>query len=391
MNGRRKLTLLDLYSGLGGLSLGFEFTGSFSTLAGLDFYPPAVETFYSYHSPRSPILSQPQDLTRLEPSRVLDELGEAPDLIVGGPPCQGFSHAGRRLESIEEDERNIQVLRFLHYVEKMRPKAFLMENVSGILLTGQDSRYELLDNLTRHYRELGYAVSFKILNTAEFRVPQNRKRLILVGIRGARAPFVFPSPPCDGSESGGLGLYEKVNTVADALSDLPTPTEDEPQDYELPPQTALQAFLRQGSTCLHNHLVTNHSAEMLRKLAAQAVGTRLYPKWNHSWYRLNPDKPSPAVKENHRAPFVHFSEDRATSPRECARLQTIPDRIRLGRTKTHGLIMIGNAVPPIFSAHLATALAKQAFNVDVEVPWSVEHNPLKRLAPKRRKIPAVPG
>lgn len=374
MTKEHKLTVLDLYSGLGGLSLGFEYTGSFRTVAGLDFYPPAVKTFYSYHECKSPILTAPQDLTELEPQRVLDELGQKPDLIVGGPPCQGFSHAGRRLENLEHDPRNAQVFRYRDYVKAIRPKAFLMENVSGIALTGQGERHELLDGLVEEYRRMGYAVTFRLLNTVDYRVPQNRRRMILVGILGSRTPFSFPPAIC---EEGGLGIYDRYSTVADALSDIPTPIEDEPQPYGLPPQTPLQAFLRQGSNALYNHLVTRHSEQMTAKLSAQRVGTRLYPNWNHSWYRLMPNKPSPAVKENHRAPFVHYRENRATSPRECARLQTIPDRVILAGTKTHGLIMVGNAVPPIFSAHLATALANQAFGVDVAIPWDEDKSPLK--------------
>lgn len=284
---------------------------------------------------------------------------------------------------MEHDHRNAQVFRYRDYVKAIRPKAFLMENVSGIALTGQEERHELLDGLVEEYRQMGYSVAFRLLNTADYRVPQNRKRMIMVGILGGRTAFSFPPAMCDG-EDGGLGIFGSYLTAADALSDLPTPVEDEPQPYELPPQTPLQAFLRRGATALYNHLVTRHSEEMIGKLKAQKVGTRLYPNWNHSWYRLVPDKPSPAVKENHRAPFVHYKENRATSPRECARLQTIPDRVILAGTKTHGLIMVGNAVPPIFSAHLATALAKQAFGVDVAIPWDIDRSPLEPVKASSR-------
>jgi DNA (cytosine-5)-methyltransferase 1 len=117
---------------------------------------------------------------------------------------------------------------------------------------------------------------------------------------------------------------------------------------------------------------------MVERLKEQKVGTRLYPNWNHSWHRLDPEKPSPAVKENHRAPFVHFSEPRATSPRECARLQTVPDSYVFLGTKTAQLIMIGNAVPAILSAHVATEIARQVFNVEPPTPWDVKNNPLNK-------------
>src|SRR5205823_1545930 len=109
-----------------------------------------------------------------------------------------------------------------------------------------------------------------------------------------------------------------VSTVWDALSDLPSPVRDEPQPYGEKPRTGwLQEFLREGSDALYQHTPSRHSQDMVRRLRLQPRGTRLYPNWNHSWYKLDPDRPSPAVKENHRAPFVHYSEPRVTTPREC--------------------------------------------------------------------------
>jgi DNA (cytosine-5)-methyltransferase 1 len=367
-----KRSVLDLYSGLGGLSLGFEFTGAFRTIGGIDNYPPAVATFSFNHTFTTGLLSKPADMSVLQPLAVVDELGETPDVIVGGPPCQGFSHAGRRLEDLKEDSRNDQVFHFFRFVRDLRPKVFLMENVSGILRTGQAKKNELIDNLAAEYRALGYSVAWKVLNTAHYRVPQVRKRFIMVGIRDSATEFSFPSSPC--TEEPSL-FSEPMRTVLEALGDMPDPSAGFVK-YDRPATNALQRFLREDSDGIWNHLDTRHSEEMIERLKAQQVGTRLYPNWNHSWYRLDPSRPSPAVKENHRAPFVHFSEPRAASPRECARLQSIPDRYRLVGTKTAQLIMVGNAVPPIFSAHLATAIAEQAFSVAAPRPWTAASSPL---------------
>jgi len=372
----QKITVLDLYSGLGGLSLGFEFTGAFKTIGGIDNYDWAVKTFYHNHNDLNlRLVSQPQNLSQLEPKAVLDDLGEKPDVIIGGPPCQGFSHAGKRLESVQDDTRNEQVRHFLKFVKIIRPKVFLMENVSGILVTGQQKKNDLLNFLIDKYQALGYKTSWKVLNSADYRVPQRRKRLFLIGLLDNEKAFTFPEPSC-GETFDLFSNAEPFYTVGDALNDLPTPEEDEPQNYEEKPKTNLQKFLRVNSTALHNHLVTKHGKEMLIKLKKQKTGTRLYPNWNHSWYRLDPSKPSPAVKENHRAPFVHFAEPRATSPRECARLQTIPDHYILLGTKTAQLIMVGNAVPPILSAHIATGIAQQYFKIEIPYPWTSSHNPL---------------
>jgi DNA (cytosine-5)-methyltransferase 1 len=248
-----------------------------------------------------------------------------------------------------------------------------MENVSGILRTGQAKKHDLIDSLVREYRELGYAVEWKVLNSSGFRVPQHRKRFVMVGLRGRKKSFAFPAPVS--SESEAL-FAERALTVQDALGDMPSPRSEDPQPYESAADTPLQRFLRVGSDALYNHLETFHSDDMVSRLKAQEVGTRLYPNWNHSWYRLDPSRPSPAVKENHRAPFVHFAEPRATSPRECARLQTVPDCYRFIGTKTAQLIMVGNGVPCVFAAHIATEVARQGFGREPKIAWDAESNPL---------------
>lgn len=370
----RNIKVLDLYSGLGGLSLGFEMTGAFEVIGGIDNFDWAVKTFYHHHKLDLRLIATPQDMSCLDTNAVLDDLGTMPDVIVGGPPCQGFSHAGKRLEDMGDDTRNHQIFNFFRFVKDIKPKVFLMENVSGILNVGQSKKNELIGNLVAEYEKIGYSVSWSILNTMNYRVPQSRKRFIMVGVLDRKQKFTFPTPPCSTDDSF---LSESTYTVLDALGDIPSPTDENPQPYSIPASTDLQRFLRQNSSGLFNHLNTRHSDDMIQRLEAQKIGTRLYPNWNHSWYRLDPSRPSPAVKENHRAPFVHFSEPRATSPRECARLQTIPDRYELLGTKTAQLIMIGNAVPPVFAAHLATAIAEQFFNIRPASPWDLASNPMQ--------------
>jgi DNA (cytosine-5)-methyltransferase 1 len=370
-----KLKVLDLYCGFGGLSLGFEFTNAFEVIGGIDFYDWAVKTFYHNHPKLKSlkVLSNPCDMTALTTEEVLEDIGCKPDIIVGGPPCQGFSFAGKRLEEYLHDHRNEQVFHYLRFVKEIRPKAFLMENVAGIRVTGQKKKEHLIDYLIEEYEKLGYTTNWQVLNASDYRVPQNRKRFMLVGVLNGRK-FQFPEPPMQ--EASLYGGGEEKYTVFDALSDLPSPTTEEPQPHSLPAITPLQKFLRNGSNSIANHSITVHGEDMVERLRRQENGTRLYPNWNHSWYKLDPKRPSPAVKENHRAPFVHFSEPRATSPRECARLQTVPDNYVLLGTKTAQLIMIGNAVPAILSAHVATEIARQVFNTEPPIPWDMKNNPL---------------
>ncbi|MBI4510435.1 MAG: DNA cytosine methyltransferase [Deltaproteobacteria bacterium] len=342
------LTVLDLYSGCGGLSLGFELCGAYRVLAGLDKFEWAVRSFYENHPAACRGFSLPVDIGATTGDKIVEILGERPDVVVGGPPCQGFSKAGRRTGA---DPRNAEVWNFQRLTCELSPSAFVMENVDGLLTTGQATRGSIVSELADRFEGHGYAMHSAILDSAHFRAPQRRKRFFLVGLK-EKAHFAFPSPAC-GDEGP-----EPFCTVSDALDDLPTPLPQDPQPYgPKRPTTWLQRFLREGSHALHQHSLTAHAPEMVRRLRVLKQGTRLYPNWNHSWYRLDPERPSPAVKENHRAPFVHPAESRVVSVRECARLQTFPDRYRILGTKTAQLIQVGNAVPVLLAASVATSLA----------------------------------
>ena len=364
------MRVLDLFCGAGGLSYGFELTGAFSVVGGVDSFDRAMETFAANHVHASKKLAGALDITTLDPKDVKAAVGGRVDLIIGGPPCQGFSNAGRRLN---DDPRNQMIIEYQRFVREIRPMAFVMENVSGLLTTAQSRKGQIMEQLQEEYWELGYATAWKILNSADYRVPQRRKRLILVGTASKDRVFEFPEAPC-GEEPKMFRFPEAFQTVSNALDDLPSPTAADPQAYDAAPTTWLQRYLRKGSDTLHNHLQTKHSPDVLSRIEQQPQGTRLYPTWNHSWYRLDPTKPSPAVKENHRAPFVHHRENRATSPRECARLQTFPDKFILSGTKTHQLIQVGNAVPCLMAAHIATALASH-LGLRVPIPWDASKHP----------------
>ena len=372
--GQQQIGVLDLYCGMGGLSIGLEMTSGFEVLGGIDIYEPALDTFRIAHPGSAPGFHGPTDISGVRGSDLRSALGREPELIVGGPPCQGWSAAGRRLTAYKEDPRNRQVFEFLRIVREIRPPAFLMENVSGIKTTGQSRKNQLLEQLCDEYRDIGYEVVWKVLDASRYRVPQRRKRLFLVGTRKDMPSFVFPPAPC-GDAPDLFSGSEATQTVWDALGDLPAPEDRDPQGYNGAPESPLQWFLRANSDQLHNHLDTNHRPETVEKLRKQEVGSRLYD-WNHSWYRLDPTQPSPTIKMNNRAPAVHFREPRLISPRECARLQTIPDRVRISGNKTQQLTQVGNAVPSILAAHLGTALLEQVFRVTPAVIWDDRHNPL---------------
>lgn len=348
-------SLIDLFSGAGGLSLGFSLTKKFQLLAGIDNNFWALKTLYANHPEASDKFIQPQDIYELTGEILLQKLNlNHLDMLIGGPPCQGFSIAGKR---IPQDDRNELVWEFFRFVSELLPKAFVMENVPGLLLAKHINGETLIDVLQKRYAELGYACSLWHLNAVDYGVPQLRKRAFLVGFFGETR--IAPPTPTSVRNRDLFNQNPTIITSGYALNDLPEPNFSEPQSYLGNPINDYQNYLRDGSKALYNHVPAVHKPEMIERLKSQLPGTRLYPNWNHSWYRLDPDKPSPTVKENHRAPFVHPTEPRVTTPRECARLQSFPDRYVFYGTKTSQLMQIGNAVPPL----LAKAIAQKMVSV----------------------------
>lgn len=347
-------TLVDLFSGAGGLSLGFCLTKRFRFIAGIDNNEWALKTLYANHPEAVSAFSTPQDIQLLSGSNLLSALEvDNIDVVIGGPPCQGFSVAGRRNVA---DERNQMVWEYYRLIMELQPKIFVMENVPGLLLAVHKDGNKLTEVLQKEFEKIGYKCVLWKLNASDYGVPQVRKRTFLVGFRGAKE-VAMPRPFTNSVRDLFSDNLPPV-TVLDALSDLPEPVLSEPQTYNGGPYTEYQCYLRQGSAVLHNHTPSVHKPDMIERLRAQLPGTRLYPNWNHSWYKLDNNRPSPTVKENHRAPFVHPTEPRVTTPRECARLQSFPDRYVFKGTKTAQLMQIGNAVPPLLAKAIAVEVLK---------------------------------
>lgn len=180
----KELTFIDLFSGCGGLSLGFEKANYHSVLA-IDHWQDALDT-YAYNRPGTKTLCG--DIALLDPAQLKVEYGiNSVDVIIGGPPCQGFSIAGKR---IVEDERNTLYKSFVRFVEIFKPRAFVMENVPNILSIGQGIVRESVIN---DFKQLGYTISYKVLIASDYGVPQNRKRAVFVGLLDG-SEFSFPIP-----------------------------------------------------------------------------------------------------------------------------------------------------------------------------------------------------
>jgi DNA (cytosine-5)-methyltransferase 1 len=341
----KKKTVLDLFSGCGGMSLGFEQAG-FEIKLGIDNWNDALLTFKNNHK-NSNILEC--DLSLLEPSEIgIDSI----DVIIGGPPCQGFSIAGKR---IIEDERNDLYKSFVRFVSYFKPKVFVMENVPNILSMGNGV---IKSKIINDFVELGYNVNSQVLMSSDYGVPQNRKRAFFIGIKNNES-FEFPK-----------FIDMRKITSEEAISDLPDVSITDGFKYPLPPTSNYQKEIRNGSKYLFNHQLTEHKEKTIKIISLVPDGGNYKDlpehlkdtrKVNIAWTRLNSQKPSFTIDTGHRHHF-HYKFNRVPTVRESARIQSFPDDFIFFGSKTSQYRQVGNAVPPLLAKHLASRL-KEYLNV----------------------------
>lgn len=341
-----KYTFIDLFAGCGGMSLGFERAGFQQALA-IDNWQDALNT-YSFNNPDATVLCG--DLSKISPEDVKQQYNLSDvDVIIGGPPCQGFSVAGKR---IIDDERNKLYKSFVAFVKTFKPRAFVMENVPNILSIGGGA---VKDSILKDFEALGYTVTYKILLASDYGVPQNRRRAIFVGLNNEKQ-FSFPRP-----------AVEKPVTAKEALSDLPDATIDDGGQYTSEPQSEFQRLMRDGCNSVYNHQATVHTEQTQRIISMVPDGgnytclpieLQSTRKVHIAWTRLHSDRPSITIDTGHNHHF-HYLYNRVPTARESARLQSFPDSYVFQMGKTSQLKQIGNAVPPLMAEQIANELKKQ--------------------------------
>jgi DNA (cytosine-5)-methyltransferase 1 len=345
------LTLLDLFCGAGGLSLGFIRSG-FSVTAAFDNNEVAVKSYCQNLGPHA---------------RVLD-LANASDLpnatvIAGGPPCQGFSSAGMRRAG---DHRNNLVSRFAKIIGRLKPKAFVFENVEGFLTTDDGAHVlELLIPLV----ETGYQIHVRKINAANYGVPQHRKRVIAIGGLGWEPSFPTPTHTAFGAPGALLATRNLplTPTIRDVLEGLPFPQlspPGNPQGHYYQPLEGLDLeramALRPGETM--RDLPDRLHHESYRRRANRRVmdGTPTEKRGGApaGVRRLRNEEPSKAITGGACSEFLHPAEHRPLTIRECARLQTFPDDFTFFGGPSEQRQLIGNAVPPRLASLIATSVAE---------------------------------
>lgn len=341
------MNVIDLFCGCGGLSYGFESAG-YKILLGIDNDAKALETFELNHKASKSICG---DLTKITYDKDIKPIinNNKIDIIIGGPPCQGMSISGPRQF---DDPRNSLYLSYIRLVDEIRPKAFVIENVPGLvgLFKGK-----IKDSIIEKLTEMGYNIQFKILCAADYGVPQNRRRVIFVGLK--KGSFVYPEP---------IG---KIVTCEMALSDLPTLEKnigDENAKYLTSAENEYQILMRKNSKIVKNHIAAQHSEKVRKTISLVPDGGnykdlpdeyRNSRNFHVAWTRFASQKPAPTIDTGHRHHF-HYKYNRVPTVRECARLQSFPDDFIFLGNKTQQFRQVGNAVPPLLAKNLAESLKK---------------------------------
>lgn len=347
---KKKPTVIDMFCGCGGLSRGFMDAG-YEVLLGIDNNDDALISFRANHDGA---VGMNGDLfkgsTILEMASVINN--REVDLIIGGPPCQGFSLTGSR---IENDERNRLFNAMVHAVEFFQPKAFLLENVPGLAtLYNGKARQAII----KEFSKLGYTVKDQVLYAPDYGVPQIRKRLFFIGLLDGQE-FEFPAP---------ILTPDKYVTTGEAISDLHDFSFDdmgeEISEYRSEPKSKYQKMMRKNSKFLYNHVGTKHTDHVIEVISQVPEGGNhkdLPPgvgdsrKFNEAWTRYHRDRPSKTIDTGHRNHF-HYEFNRVPSVRENARLQSFPDDFRFYGNKTQQYRQVGNAVPPLLGYELGKKL-----------------------------------
>lgn len=382
------MNIVDLFSGAGGLTFGFQYkikkdrfvrNRQNNILFANEYDAQAAKAFHE-NFPNIPLIHD--DIANVTPESIakLNINIEKIDLVIGGPPCQSYSTVGKR----QYDERAKMYREYIRLLGILKPKIFIFENVTGLLSMKNDNNEPVLNDIKNMFADiygnglLSYEIKQEVLNAKNYGVPQSRDRVFLVGIRSDLDSncWTFPKQKY-GDEQGQLPFL----TVENAISDLPNLNEGETIDkYVLPPQNAYQALMRNGSVVLSDHFIGTYGDKIrtvienviqgegkryFNNLVDEGIVDRKYyltSGYNNTYGRLWWDRPSTTVTNSFGTPSalrcIHPLQNRALSTREGARLQSFPDWFKFCGNKYEKNSQIGNAVPPLLAIELAKQVKK---------------------------------
>jgi DNA (cytosine-5)-methyltransferase 1 len=388
-------SVLDTFAGAGGFSLGFELAGA-KVIGAIEMDSWACETF-KFNHPNATVMQG--DITTMSDEQILNSFGKFnPDIVLGGPPCQGFSICNKN-SGDPKDPRNSLFEEFIRVGRLLKPQVMIMENVPNLIKAKTESKELVVDIIKTELRNLGYHVEHRILEATDYGVPQIRKRLVVIA---TRKKMDNPFPEKTHTTMSAPDLLEaglrKCPTLWEAISDLPeieAREGSEEAEYSMPPHNEYQQLLRKGANKLFNHKSMNHSKRLVERFASMNWGDstsdvpdhlrplkRNSTEFSEKAYdqnnrRMHPERQCHTVPASFYANFVHPYKNRNFTAREGARIQSFPDWYvfkgkptvvshkllhREGRLDEKHLCQynqIGNAVPPLMAKAIAENILKQ--------------------------------
>lgn len=356
-----KHKVMDIFCGVGGFSKGFEKAG-FEVVLGIDNWDVALETFQNNHASSKVMKS---DIRELRDS-FFEDFRNKIDVIIAGPPCQGFSMSGKR---DPKDKRNTLFEEVIRAVYIIRPKIVIIENVVGILSMVNERGDSIRDIIIKKFDEIGYKTECRTLNAADFGVPQKRKRVIFIASRIGKIGFPGPSHSEKPSRTLGDRDIKKWVTVGDALGNIPA---SQTENYGHP-KSEFQKLMSNGTSIIYNHEAPNHSKEIIKRMSFVPPGgnwkdipSKYYNvggEHSNNYRRLDPDAPSITIKHATKSMIIHPYADRCLTVREAARLQSFYDSFVFSGTKFEQQQQIANAVPPMLGFAIANHIMKKLQSV----------------------------
>lgn len=357
-----RYSVIDLFAGCGGFSVGFEQAG-FKIIKAVEFDKQIAQTYHHNHKDTQLYI---EDIAKIDTEEYFTR--RESDVIIGGPPCQGFSMAGARIRNraFIDDPRNYLFKHYVNIVNIVRPKMFILENVKGILTMQKGEIFnEILKTFSNKKLFDGdrYYLHYKVVRTVEFGIPQKRERVVLIGMLNTDFDIDLMFEKVKSQLNMNSPAFFEPVSVWEAISDLATPTES--GTTALPePMTSYQQSLRYGCEITTNHIATEHNKKSCKRMRQIQEGENweklkepIHSVHSGAYGRLEKDKPAATITTRFDTPsggrFIHPTEDRTITPREAARLQSFPDSFEFTGTKSSICKQIGNAVPPKLSYFLA--------------------------------------
>jgi DNA (cytosine-5)-methyltransferase 1 len=335
-----KYSVMDLFCGVGGFSLGFQEEG-FDVKLGLDNWQISLDTFKRNHDFASVLC---EDVTLIK-DNYYKKLKNNIDVIIAGPPCQGFSMSGKREVG---DKRNNLFKEVIRAVKLVDPKIVIIENVVGLLSMKTEDGIFVKDLIIKELDKCGYSADYKVLNAVNYGVPQARKRVIFIGTKNSK--IVFPRE------------VSKKIIVGDALGNVPNVN----KEFYLSPETKYQKEMASAENVIFNHVPMKHNPAVLKRISFVPKGGNWQdiPKdiynvggiHSNNYRRLDPTKPSITMKHATKSMIIHPKFNRVITVREAARLQSFPDNFVFEGTVTEQHQQLANAVPPLLGRAIAKAV-----------------------------------